>query len=92
MRKTRAVRVVRLVRHPKYGKYIRRKTTYYVHDENEESRAGDKVLIAQTRPLSRLKRWRLVRVLERAKAAAAPVLSGEELLLGGEGQKEVAST
>lgn len=92
MQKTRAVRVIRLVKHPKYGKYVRRKTTYFVHDENEESKAGDRVLIAQTRPLSKLKRWRLVKVLERAKAAAEPVLSGEELLLGPEVGKEVTST
>lgn len=79
MRKTRAVRVVRLVKHPKYGKFLRRKTTYYVHDEDEVSRAGDTVLIAQTRPLSRLKRWRLVKVIAKAKAAAGPVPGSEEI-------------
>ncbi|MGQ9592275.1 MAG: 30S ribosomal protein S17 [Planctomycetota bacterium] len=78
MRKTRAVRAVRLVKHPKYGKFLRRKTTFYVHDEDEVSRAGDTVLIAQTRPLSRLKRWRLVKVIAKAKAPAGSVPGGEE--------------
>ena len=66
MHKTAVVQSVRLVRHPKYGKYQRRYTRYYVHDEKGEARIGDLVEIASTRPLSRLKRWRLVRVVERS--------------------------
>ena len=66
MIKTRSVTVFRLVQHPLYRKFIRRRTTYKVHDEANSSRAGDKVLIAQTRPLSKSKRWRLVQVLQRA--------------------------
>jgi len=66
MAKTRVVQSVRLVRHPKYGKYLRRYTRYYVDDPKNEAHVGDRVQIAETRPLSRLKRWRLVRILERS--------------------------
>jgi len=68
MQKTIAVEIERLIRHPTYGKYIRRTTKLLAHDENNESREGDKVTIAQCRPLSRRKSWRLVAVLERAPA------------------------
>jgi small subunit ribosomal protein S17 len=68
MQKTIAVEIERLVRHPTYGKYIRRTTKLLAHDEKNESREGDKVTIAQCRPLSRRKSWRLVAVLERAQA------------------------
>ncbi len=67
MDKTRSVRVMRLVKHPLYKKYIRRKTTYKVHDEENTSRVGDQVLIAQSRPLSKSKRWRLVEITEKSK-------------------------
>ncbi len=66
MQKTIAVEIERLVRHPTYGKYIRRTTKLLAHDENGESREGDRVAIAPCRPLSRRKSWRLVEVLERA--------------------------
>ncbi len=65
--KTRRVEIPRLVRHPRYGKFVRRKTICYVHDENNESRAGDVVEIIESRPMSRTKRWALVRVLEKSK-------------------------
>jgi small subunit ribosomal protein S17 len=68
MNKTIAVEVERLVKHPTYGKYIRRTTKLLAHDENGESREGDKVVIAACRPLSRRKSFRLVEVLERAAA------------------------
>lgn len=77
MNKTRSVTVMRLVQHPLYKKYIRRRTTYKAHDENNTSRVGDKVLIAQTRPLSKTKTWRLVEVLERAKTRGKPRSAGE---------------
>jgi small subunit ribosomal protein S17 len=77
MRKTRAVRVVRLEKHPKYGKYLRRRTTYYAHDEGEVARLGDTVEIVETRPLSKLKRWRLVKVLSKGQGGAG-LLVGEE--------------
>jgi small subunit ribosomal protein S17 len=68
MTKTRRVEIPRVVRHPKYGKYVRRRTVCYVHDEQGESSLGDKVEIIESVPLSRLKRWRLVRVVEKGRA------------------------
>jgi small subunit ribosomal protein S17 len=68
MNKTISVSVERLVKHPTYGKYVRRTTKLLAHDENNECRAGDTVSIAECRPLSRRKAWRLVRVIERAPA------------------------
>ena len=68
MNKTISVSVERLVKHPTYGKYVRRTTKLLAHDENNECRAGDTVAIAECRPLSRHKAWRLVRVIERASA------------------------
>lgn len=66
MAKTRVVAVTELQRHPLYGKYVKRTQKFHVHDEKNESKAGDKVLIIETRPLSKTKRWRLMKVLERA--------------------------
>ena len=66
MQKTLVVEVSRKVRHPLYEKFLSRRTKLYVHDENNEAKVGDMVEVVQTRPLSRLKRWRLVRVLQRA--------------------------
>lgn len=68
MMKTRRVEIPRLVRYPKYGKYVRRRTICYVHDEKEESALGDKVEIVESPPLSKNKRWTLVRVLEKGRA------------------------
>lgn len=64
MDKTRRVEIPGLRPHGKYGKYLKRRTICYVHDEKNESHAGDQVEIAETRPLSKLKRWRLVRVVK----------------------------
>ena len=61
--------------HPLYHKVINRKTVVHVHDEKNEASVGDKVEIMETRPISRLKRWRVVSVVERAAAAAAPAIS-----------------
>jgi len=72
MRKTIVVEAERLERHPKYGKYVRRTTRYYAHDETNRAREGDRVEIVATRPLSKLKRWRLARVVERGPGAAPP--------------------
>src|ERR1700730_10865587 len=66
MNKTRRVEIPRLVKHPRYSKYIKRRTICYVHDENNESRMGDTVEIMETRPLSKLKTWRLMRVVTEA--------------------------
>ncbi len=68
MTKTRRVEIPRLVKHPRYGKYIRRRTICHVHDETNESRLGDMVEIMETRPLSKTKNWRLVRVVTKAPA------------------------
>ena len=68
MNKTISVSVERLVKHPTYGKYVRRTTKLLAHDEHNECREGDTVAIAECRPLSRHKAWRLVRVVERAPA------------------------
>jgi small subunit ribosomal protein S17 len=65
--KTRRVEIPRLVKDPQYGKYIRRKTICYVHDEHNESHAGDTVEIQESRPLSKMKRWTLVRIVEKSK-------------------------
>ena len=68
MTKTRRVEIARLVKHPKYGKYVHRRTICYVHDEQEQSAVGDKVEIIESPPRSHLKRWDLVRVVEKSTA------------------------
>ena len=65
--KTRRVEVSRLVKHPKYGKFLRRKTICHAHDENDESQTGDTVEIIESRPRSKMKRWELVRVVEKSR-------------------------
>ncbi len=65
MNKTITVEIGRLVRHPKFGKYLKRRTMCKAHDEKNEAHEGDVVEIMETRPLSATKRWRLVRVLRR---------------------------
>jgi small subunit ribosomal protein S17 len=67
MEKTAVVAVVDRVRHRRYVKTVQRTKRLYAHDESNDARLGDRVRIAETRPLSKLKRWRLVEVLERAK-------------------------
>jgi small subunit ribosomal protein S17 len=67
MDKTATVLIERRVRHPVYGKYIKRSTKLHVHDENNESAVGDMVEIAECRPISKTKTWRLVRVIEQAR-------------------------
>ena len=76
MDKTRRVEVPRLQKHPKYGKYMRRRTVCYVHDEKNESHAGDQVEIMETRPLSKTKGWRLVKVVAKAKVAKEEAMVG----------------
>lgn len=67
MDKTIVVAVETKVRHPLYGKTVNRTTKFKAHDENNEAKLNDRVLIMETRPLSREKRWRLVQVVEKAK-------------------------
>lgn len=67
--KTLVVQVDRRAAHPKYHKVVTHSKKYYVHDESNEARVGDRVEIVETRPLSKLKRWRLAAVLQRASVA-----------------------
>lgn len=67
MNKTITVSVERQVPHPLYRKYFKTSKKYLVHDENSTAAPGDKVLIMETRPLSKRKRWRLVEIVERAR-------------------------
>lgn len=66
MAKTITVEVVRTVRHAKYAKFLKKRARYYAHDERGEAGVGDRVEIVETRPLSKLKRWRLQRIQEKA--------------------------
>jgi small subunit ribosomal protein S17 len=76
MSKTRRVEVERLVRHPKYGKFVKRRTVCYVHDEKNESHLGDTVEIVESRPLSKTKRWNLVKIVKKAPSRTLSNLEG----------------
>lgn len=65
--KTRRVEIPRLVKHRKYGKFLRRRTVCHVHDEQNESRLGDTVEIVECRPMSKTKRWQLVKVVAKSR-------------------------
>ena len=67
MDKTVVVQVVTQMKHPQYGKYVQRTKKYYAHDEKNDAKIGDTVVITETRPLSKLKRYRVSNVVERAK-------------------------
>jgi len=67
MDKTAVVAVVERVRHPRYAKTVQRTKRLYAHDETNDTRVGDRVRLQETRPFSKLKRWRIVEVLERAR-------------------------
>ncbi len=75
MSKTRRILVERLVPHPKYGKMMKRRTVCHAHDESNSSHIGDVVEIMETRPLSKLKRWRIVRIV---RPGAQQALAGED--------------
>jgi small subunit ribosomal protein S17 len=66
MDKTITVAVDTQKQHPRYKKYLKQRSKFYAHDEDEEAREGDRVLIEETRPISKKKRWKLKRVLERS--------------------------
>src|SRR5215211_2488637 len=70
MNKTRRVEINRQVKHARYGKIVRRKTVCHMHDEQNESHVGDTVEIMETRPLSKTKSWRLLRILTKAPLTA----------------------
>jgi small subunit ribosomal protein S17 len=79
--KTRKVSITFLVKHTKYGKYMRRRTVLHVHDEKNESHEGDRVEIAECRPISKTKNWVVTRIVEKAsaaKAAEAAAVAAEE--------------
>jgi small subunit ribosomal protein S17 len=65
--KSAVVELERLVKHVTYGKYIRRRKKLHVHDEKNECQVGDVIRVMETRPISKMKRWRLMEVLEKAK-------------------------
>ena len=65
MEKTITVSIERRVKHTRYGKYVRRITRFKAHDEKNEARIGDRVEIMETRPLSKTKNWRLVKIVEK---------------------------
>lgn len=100
MAKSRRVEIPRLVKHPKYGKYLRRKTVCHVHDEQEQSSLGDTVEIAECPPRSKLKRWELVRVISKSQAVdiaamrAAARAGGTEFneILAGSGKTDRQGT
>jgi small subunit ribosomal protein S17 len=69
MNKTIVVSVEQLTKHPIFGKYIRKRVKLYAHDEDNQCQEGDKVEVVETRPLSKLKRWRVSRVIEKAVKA-----------------------
>jgi small subunit ribosomal protein S17 len=75
MAKTRVVEIPRLVKHAVYGRYVRRKTVCYVHDETNQATLGDTVEIIESRPRSRTKRWELVRIVEKGRSQAVVSLS-----------------
>jgi len=66
MDKSVVVQVDRLVRHPMYKKYVRRRAKYVAHDETNSCKVGDRVLIRETRPFSKTKRWRVSEIIEKA--------------------------
>lgn len=95
MAKTRRVEIDRKVKHPKYGKIIQKKTVCYVHDEQNESGIGDTVEIIESRPLSKTKRWSLVRIVEKSRAVdVAALRAAKQLAAAAEAENskaEVAS-
>jgi small subunit ribosomal protein S17 len=85
MNKTRRVELERLVPHPKYGKFLRRRTVCHAHDEENATHVGDIVEIMETRPLSKLKRWRIVRIVRQGaqQALAAEAEAARQAAVSG---------
>ncbi|MBI2826787.1 MAG: 30S ribosomal protein S17 [Planctomycetia bacterium] len=86
MAKSRRVEIPRLVKHARYGKYLRRRTVCHVHDESEESSLGDTVEIVESRPMSRTKRWELVRVVSKSQAVDIAAMRAAAKLKEAEGE------
>jgi len=89
MQKSVVVEVTRLVKHPLYGKYLRRRTKFMAHDEENAAGIGDRVELVETRPISKRKSWRLLRVLQKA-AMVEPVLTVEDLTARADEKKKGA--
>ena len=66
MNKTIVVAITRKIKHPAYGKYVTRITKYHVHDEENQCKTGDTVIITETRPIAKTKSWTLVKIVEKA--------------------------
>jgi small subunit ribosomal protein S17 len=79
-KKSRRVEIPRLVRHAKYGKILHRKTVCHMHDENDESHIGDTVELRECPPRSALKRWELVRIVEKNQAVNLAAMKAAEAL------------
>ena len=77
MQKSITVQVERRVRHPMYERVVKRSKKYHAHDEHNQCRVGDQVRIVETRPLSKTKRWRLLRIVRRRAGAAVVSTAGE---------------
>ncbi len=90
MSKTRRVEVERLVRHVRYGKFVKRRTVCYAHDEKNESHLGDTIQIVESRPLSKLKRWDLVKIVKKAPSRTLSNLEGA--VAGSDAAAPVAKT
>ena len=88
--KTRRVEIDRLVKHPKYGKFVKRRTVCYTHDEADESHLGDTVEIRECRPMSKTKRWTLLRVVTKAPSRTLSNLEGA--VAGADAAKSPAPT
>lgn len=87
-RKTRKVTIQYVAKHPKYGKFVRQRTTLHVHDATDETGVGDRVEIAECRPISRTKRWTVVRVVEKAPVKTEMVFETDD----GKKKQKVAGT
>lgn len=85
--RTRKVAINYSVKHPKYGKYIRRRTVLHVHDETNQSRLGDRVEVAECRPISKTKSWTLVRVVE-SGSPLEPVAASTNAVAAGESAEQ----
>jgi small subunit ribosomal protein S17 len=81
MNKSRRVEIPRLVQHAKYGKILHRKTVCHIHDENNESHIGDTVEIIECPPLSKLKRWKLVKILKKSTVVDLAAMRAAEKAL-----------
>lgn len=90
MDKTVVVNVIQIKKHTLYTKAIKKNTTFKAHDENESCQVGDKVLIIETKPMSKTKRWRVSKILERSKMVEAEKAEAESRLA--EEEAEIAGT